>query len=67
MSGSVFVFHLVLKASGFLDIFWLLAEYCLSFGESSFCFVLRYFCKRSVFIHLLHLFLALFTFGVLSP
>ncbi len=32
-----------------------------------FLFVLRYFCKRCVFFHLLHLFLALFTFGVLGP
>ncbi len=32
-----------------------------------FSFVLHYFCKRCVFIHLLHLFLALFTFGVLGP
>ncbi len=35
-------------------------------GEGSFS-VLRYFCKRCVFIHLLHLLLALFTFGVLGP
>ncbi len=31
-----------------------------------FSFVLRYFCKRCVFIRLLHLFLVLFTFGVLG-
>ena len=51
----------------FLIFFGYYLEYCLSCGEGSFSFVFRYFCKRCVFIHLLHLFLALFTFGVLGP
>ncbi len=62
MSGSVFGFIWYYKALDFLIFFGCYLEYCLFCGEGSFSFVLRYFCKRCVFIHLLHLFLVLFTF-----
>ncbi len=62
-----FVFIWSYKASGNPNIFGYNREYCLFCGEDSFSFVLRYFCKRCVFDHLLHLFLVLFTFGVLGP
>ncbi len=66
------MFGSVLFSSGLIrildsNIFGYNRGYCLFCGEDSFSFVLRYFCKRCVFIHLLHLFLVLFTFGVLGP
>jgi hypothetical protein len=57
----------IIRLLDFLIFFGYYLEYCLFCGEGSFSFVFRYFCKRCVFIHLLHLFLALFTFGVLGP
>ncbi len=57
----------IIRLLDFLIFFGYYLEYCLFCGEGSFSFVLRYFCKRCVFMHLLHLFLALFTFGVLGP
>ncbi len=55
------------KAFGFLIIlrFFLLNIVFLPVGVLLF-FVLHYFCKRCVFIHLLHLFLALFILSVLG-
>ena len=57
----------IIRLLDFLIFFGYYLEYCLFCGEGSFSFVLRYFCKRCVFIYLLYLFLALFTFGVLGP
>ncbi len=57
----------IIRLLDFSIFFGYYLEYCLFCGEGSFYFVLRYFCKRCVFIHLLHLFLVLFTFGVLGP
>ncbi len=51
--------------SYYFSIFYF--EYCLSSGGVLLSSVLRYFCKRCVCIHLLHLSLALFTLGVLGP
>jgi hypothetical protein len=53
-----------MRLPDFLIFFGYYLEYCVSFGEGSFFFV---FCERCVFIHLSHLFLVLFTFGVLVP
>ena len=64
-SVSICMLH---KASGFLNILLVITlNIVFLVVKVLFSFVLRYFCKRCVFIHLLHLFLALFTFGVLGP
>jgi hypothetical protein len=58
----------IIRLLDFLIFFGYYREYCLFCGEGSFFFFCSpLFCKRCVFIHLLHLFLVLFTFGVLGP
>ena len=57
----------IIRLLDFLIFFGYYREYCLFCGEGSFFFCSPLFCKRCVFIHLLHLFLVLFTFGVLGP
>ncbi len=50
----------IIRLLDFLIFFGYYREYCLLCGSPL-------FCKRCVFIHLLRLALALFTFGVLGP
>ncbi len=67
MFGSVLFSSGLIRLLEFLIYLVITVNTVFSVVKVLFTFVLRYFCKRCVFIHLLRLALALFTFGVLGP